>query len=213
MHDFPTIPFDVLRTPPLGEPVWEIATLYPEQGAWSEEDYLALDTNRLIEFTAGRLEFLPVPSLLHQLIVEFLYWQLKSFVDQRASGKVLFAPLRVRVAKDKFREPDVMFFKPGRLKDKRRPPTDVDLVMEIVSPGEESRDRDLRVKRREYAAAGVAEYWIVDPEEQTITVLALSGQRYRQHGKFRLGQEASSALLKGFRVAVADVFTAGDAAL
>lgn len=44
------------------------------------------------------------------------------------------------------------------------------LIVEIVSPGNENRTRDYRYKRTEYAARGIAEYWIVDPEERRITV-------------------------------------------
>ncbi|MCP2729986.1 Uma2 family endonuclease [Limnofasciculus baicalensis] len=44
------------------------------------------------------------------------------------------------------------------------------LVIEIVSPGSENRARDYRYKRTEYAARGIAEYWIVDPEMKQITV-------------------------------------------
>jgi Uma2 family endonuclease len=196
----------------LGEPAWEIATLFPNQGSWSEEEYLALDTNRLIEFTEGRLEFLPMPTPFHQLILQFLYSRLNAFVTVRSLGKVLFAPLRVRVGKEKIREPDIMYFKTGRIKDKHRPPDGADLVMEILSPGVENRRRDLRTKRKDYAAARIGEYWIVDPEERTITVLALSGNRYRRHGKFRGDQQATSALLKGLEVVVAEVFAAAEEA-
>ncbi len=56
----------------LGEPVWEIAYLFPPQGSWSAEQYLALGTNRLIEFDHGSLEVLPMPTLAHQLIAQSL---------------------------------------------------------------------------------------------------------------------------------------------
>lgn len=82
--------------------------------------------------------------------------------------------------------------------------------MEVVSPGEENRERDLVVKRREYAKAKIREYWIVDPEQKTITVLTLSGSTYKVHGVFKPGEFATSKLLKGFKVAVTDVFEAGD---
>ena len=55
-----------------GEPTWEMALLHPLQGAWSESEYLALHTNRLIEYADGCLEFLPMPTLFHQAIVLFL---------------------------------------------------------------------------------------------------------------------------------------------
>ncbi|MBI3463073.1 MAG: Uma2 family endonuclease, partial [Planctomycetes bacterium] len=85
------------------------------------------------------------------------------------------------------------------------------LVMEVVSEGAESRKRDLETKRREYAAAGIPEYWIVDPEEQKVTVLTLDGGTYRVHGEFRPGETATSVLLRGFAVAVRDVFAVGPA--
>ncbi len=65
------------------EYAWGIATLFPQQGGWSEEAYLKLtddETNRLIEFANGRLEFLPMPTELHQALVGFLYHALLNFV-------------------------------------------------------------------------------------------------------------------------------------
>ena len=52
-----------------------MATLYPEQGEWSEEDYLELTDHakRRIEFTEGRLEFLPKPTEAHEAITQFLF--------------------------------------------------------------------------------------------------------------------------------------------
>ena len=82
--------------------------------------------------------------------------------------------------------------------------------MEIVSGGRDDRRRDRVVKRAEYAAAGIAEYWIVDPDERAITVLRLDGDEYTLHGRFTDGMEASSARLPGFAVPVADVWAAAD---
>src|SRR4051812_518291 len=90
-----TLPTVTPSRPPSqkGEPAWDIALLFPPQGAWSEADYLALNTNRLIELSDGCLEVLPMPTLLHQLLVDFLHSLLKAFVAANAAGKVLFAPL------------------------------------------------------------------------------------------------------------------------
>jgi Uma2 family endonuclease len=82
--------------------------------------------------------------------------------------------------------------------------------MEIVSGSREDRIRDWRTKSREYAAAGIPEYWIVDPDKMVIRVLTLRGKTYRRHGDFKPGQSATSVLLPGFKVAVDDVFAAGD---
>jgi len=122
---------------------------------------------------------------------------------------VLFAPLPVRLWAGKFREPDILYLRPGRVRDLHGQPEGADLVMEVVSEGAENRDRDLNIKRQEYAAAGIPEYWIVDPQEQRITVLVLDGQSYRVHGEFGPGTQANSVLLPGFAVAVEAVFAAG----
>jgi Uma2 family endonuclease len=82
-----------------------------------------------------------------------------------------------------------------------------DLVMEIVKGDAEDRRRDMVVKRAEYARAGIAEYWIVDPQEEQITVLHLSGKRYVVHGQFSRGEAATSHLLAGFGVDVAAAFS------
>jgi len=69
----------VPSTQPLeGDFAWEVATLFPEQGEWSEEAYLQLTdgTNRRIEYTDGRLEFLPMPTEIHESLIEFLYFAL-----------------------------------------------------------------------------------------------------------------------------------------
>ena len=71
--------------------------------------------------------------------------------------------------------------------------------------------RDLETKRQEYAEAGIAEYWIVDPKERKITVLKLEGSAYRLHGEFGHGATVSSALLPHCSAAVDAVFAAAEA--
>ena len=75
-----------------------------------------------------------------------------------------------------------------------------DLVLEVVSPDDPGRD--LVVKRADYAEAGIPEYWIVNPIDETVTVLVLAAAEYRKHGVFRPGQQADSPLLPGFSINV-----------
>jgi Uma2 family endonuclease len=195
------------------EPAWDIALLYPRQGHWTEAEYLALERNSgnwMIELAYGRLDILPMPDMLHQDIVKFLFFLLDAFATADRLGRVYFAPLPVRLWPGQFREPDIVFLKTRRIKDKRKPPDGADLVMEVVIPGAESRERDLEEKRADYAKAKIPEYWIVDPETKTITVLTLSGKSYKVHGVYKPGDQAASKLLKGFKVAVSDVFAAGE---
>ena len=196
-------------SPRRGEPAWNVALLFPDQGAWTEADYLALDTNRLVELVDGYLEVLPMPIPLHQLIVQFLFKLLDAFVIAHVPGQVFVAPMPIRLQPGRFREPDVLYLRPERLTDLRRQPDGAELAIEVVSEGAEARERDLVTKRQQYAQAGIAEYWIVDPESQQITVLTLDGQTYREHGVFGKGGRATSVLLSGFVVDVDAVLAAG----
>src|SRR5271154_4975937 len=98
-----------------GEPTWELVHFFPNQGEWTEAAYLALNAKRLVEFADGCLEFPPVPTRFHQLIVLYLYKILDALVAQNSLGEVHVAPLPVRLAPGKFREPDVVFLRPERL--------------------------------------------------------------------------------------------------
>jgi Uma2 family endonuclease len=196
-----------------GQPAWDLALMLPPQGLWTEEAFLELEANsenHMIELVDGHIEVLPMPDTYHQRIVGFLYRKLHAFVEKRGSGEVLLAPLPVRLWKLQLREPDIVYLEPGRVKDPHKPPEGADLVMEIVSPGKESRKRDLRTKRRVYAKAKIGEYWIIDPAKKTITVLVLDAGRYMVHGRHKPGEKASSKLLRGFKVDVAGVFAAGE---
>jgi Uma2 family endonuclease len=79
--------------------------------------------------------------------------------------------------------------------------------MEVVS--ERNRRRDLVKKRREYALAGIPEYWIVDPQKETITVLVKKAkeERYTVYGRFPKGTQAASKLLRGFTVDVTEAIS------
>src|SRR4051812_11996140 len=188
---------DGLRT----EPAWDVAHLFPDQGTWGEEEYLALNSNRLVEFSHGSLEVLVMPTTSHQLIVLYLYRVFEAFVSAGGLGTVLVAPLRVRLWPGKFREPDLVFLRAQHAARIGELFWDgADLVMEVVS--DDDRRRDLETKRREYAQAGIPEYWIVDPLLARITVLRLDGPAYAVHGEFPRGTRATSHLLPGFAVDV-----------
>src|ERR1019366_8658915 len=91
------------------EPAWKIAYLFPAQGAWSEFEYFALNTNLPVELSQGRLEVLPMPTTPHQLITAYLYGLLLVFAAGRDLGTVLFSGTRVRLWPGEIREPDVVF--------------------------------------------------------------------------------------------------------
>lgn len=194
---------------PAAEPFEEVLlSMLPAQGEWSEEEYLWLTdrTNRLLEFADGIIEVLPVPTDDHQRILKVLF-RIFDALMQRTGGTVFFASLRLRLPSGRFREPDLLLLRDA--KDPRRGNrfwTGADLVLEVVS--EDDPKRDTVKKRREYARAGIPEYWIVNPLSETIAVLRLEGTKYVEHGVFKRGATATSALLPELSVAVSAAFDA-----
>jgi Uma2 family endonuclease len=192
-------------------PAWEIAHLFPCQGSWSVDDYFELTerTNMLVEFTDGHIEVLEMPTKSHQSILWYLLQAIHDFVSARGLGETSFAPLKVRVSETAYREPDVIFMLAENAARAGEEYWDgADLVMEVVSKDEKSQERDFVTKREDYAAAGVLEYWIVDPQTQRIKVLQLSGKEYVVHCDSGRDEQATSALLDGFSIDVSSVFDA-----
>jgi Uma2 family endonuclease len=193
------------------EYAWEVATLYPEQGEWSEAAYLDLTdhANRRIEFTDGRLEFLAMPTEAHEAFVRFLFLALYDFVAKRKLGEVYSNGIRLRIRPSKIRLPDVIFLHKDHFHARHNRVWDgADVVMEVVSDDVKDRARDYQEKLADYAEAKIAEYWIIDPETQRVLVHRLDGVQYAVHGEFTPGQQATSALLDGFVIDVAVLFAA-----
>ncbi len=188
--------------------VTEIAMLFPRQGQWTAGDYFALpDSNRIVELVKGELIMAPPPSIDHQRISSVLYRLLYNFVADNKLGEVLYAPLAVQLGDDHYREPDIIFVRQenrDRIKELYidGPP---DWVAEVISPG--TRKADEVDKLKEYAQAGIPEYWLVDPDHRTIRVYALhGGDTYILAGTYTEGQTARSETLVGFEVAIDQIF-------
>jgi Uma2 family endonuclease len=192
-----------------GDWTWEVLSMFPRQGEWTESEFLAQDFRRLVEYVDGVLEFLPMTTFDHQDLVDYLFQCPKQFIGQKIPREVYCSPIHVRTVEGHIREPDVAYIRAARIPNRKKPSEGADLVMEIVSESSSDRDRDYVKKREEYASAEIPEYWIVDPALEVITVLALDKNEYRVHGEFKPGDLATSVLLPGFQVEVSEVFTAG----
>ena len=142
-----------------------------------------------------------MPNIKHQRMLRFLLGQVEDVMPR--GGLALFAPLPTKLFPGTIREPDLLYISPENLPGPEvEYPSRIDLAIEIVGDGTEARKRDYEDKRVDYAKAGIAEYWIVDPKEQTVTVLVLSDNVYIDHGCFTLGQTATGKLLPGLSVDV-----------
>ena len=163
------------------------------------------ESNQPMELWDGELIKTPAPSFFHQEVVGRFHDLLKAWVRSRRLGKTVASPIDMILTSRRVTQPDVLFISNERLhivEDRVRGAAD--LVAEVLSPG--SRRRDRIEKRDLYEQHGVREYWIIDPEAETVEVLFLDRGEYRLAGRWRPGEQARSQLLKGFKVAVAELF-------
>lgn len=182
-----------------------ILELFPRQGEWREGDYFSLPGNRMVELLDGYVEILPVPSLLHQFLARLMFLQLHEFVEKSHLGIVMSAPTRIRIGDHRYREPDILFVSTANSNCRQAQFWEtVNLVVEVISP--DDPDRDLIDKRSDYATAGISEYWIIDPRDDSIQVLHLCDGAYLDAARSVRPAQAVSEILPGFSVDVDELF-------
>jgi Uma2 family endonuclease len=180
----------------------EIARLFPRQGQWTEADYFRLpETNKKIELSEGRLIITPSPTSQHQRIIFRLSNSLGNYILSHNLGEVIISPMDTRLWEGKIRQPDIAFMSNDHLDRITEQLWGVpDLVVEILSEGTAKIDKE--DKYLEYQRAGVQEYWIVDPFNQSVEVYTLKNGTYEILGISGPGEIAESKLLDGFKVSV-----------
>ena len=170
------------------------------------EDYLKTSDDERWELLNGELVMAPSRDTVHQGVLTHLAALLYTFVQESDLGRVYAAPTDVVLSDTNVVQPDLLFV--SREREQIITHANVqgapDLAVEIVSPSTDERDRT--VKRKLYAEHGVKEYWLVDPDAMTVTVLVLGENAFEEAGTYRKGQTLTSPTLKGFRVDVDDIF-------
>jgi len=162
----------------------------PPQGFWTYEDYAALpDDGIRYEIVNGVLVMTPAHSPEHQDIVGEFYAALRTHIKLAGLGRVFMGPIDVDLGPKNMFQPDVVVILNEHL-DRVQAKKIVgapDLVVEVASPSTAVIDRISKYEN--YARAGIAEYWIVKPERQTVEVFVLEDGEYRSLGVFS-GQAA-----------------------
>jgi Uma2 family endonuclease len=163
------------------------------------------ETNQPCELWDGELVMSPAPSYFHQKVVLRFYRQLDDWVVQGRLGDVIAGPIDMVLSPHRVTQPDVAFISRDRLGIiKRVINGPVDLAAEIISLGDRNRDR---IEKRDlYEQYGVREYWLIDPEAQTVEVLYLESGRYQLFMRCIPGQRVASKLLPGLEIDVAGLF-------
>ncbi len=140
----------------------------------SYEEFLVLPPDVHAEWVDGEVVFMPSVSEQHSATGGYLIQLLRSFFDEEPLGRVFYEPFQLRMAaRPSGRAPDVMVLLSEHMDRLERLyiRDAADLVVEVVSPSNASTDYVDKLK--EYEAAGVGEYWIIDPEGQEAAFFAL----------------------------------------
>jgi len=151
-----------------------------EWGApWTIDDLADLpDDGNRYEILDGSLLVSPPPDIFHGRATT----DLGNLLQRTAPADLYVSSVGfgVNVRGGSYYVPDVIVFRRSAFARWARAiePADTLLVAEVLSPS--NAGRDLVTKRHEYAAVGIPQYWIVDQDERTVTVLTLDGRRYHQ---------------------------------
>lgn len=177
------------------------------------DEYLNYDdgTDNPHEFVGGELIEMPPESPINSRISFFLALQFARFLpEERLCHKD--TEIAVAGTQTQTRLPDLMILSEDLaviLGDTNRGTITLDmpppeLIIEVVSPGRSNEERDYRYKRSEYAARGVFEYWVIDPEASKITVFTLDAGFYE--GAEYTGEMLIKSRFEALQLTAAQIF-------
>ena len=175
------------------------------QARLTYEDYARLPDDERYEIIDGELYEMTAPTVRHQDILLNLGIILRPHVGETRLGKVYVSPIDVIFAEDAIVQPDLVFVAESRrhiIQDHAIVGTP-DLVIEILSPSTAARDRNRKADL--YARYGVAEYWMVDSETETVHILRFGDAGYGPAEIVDSGA-LTTTLIPGLQVELADVF-------
>ncbi len=180
-------------------------------------EYLAYDdgTDTRYELVDGALVAMPPESPGNLDIVKYLLFELANHVPLTLIA--VSTEVEVTGRRARCRLPDLLIHtaesraalagtKRATLTRDMPPPA---LVVEVVSPGQENRDRDYRYKHTEYAAREIAEYWIIDPELQQVTLCLWVNGQY-EDTVYRGNIPVASAIVPSFQLSAAQILAFGE---
>lgn len=173
------------------------------------EDYLLIsEDGRRHEIIDGEHFVNPSPNTRHQQVARAIFRALDGFVHPRRLGEVFFAPYDTVLSDIDVVQPDVLYISNARMRlmtkaNLRGAP---DLAVEVLS--EWNRRNDEILKKKRYELFGVDEYWIADPELESVKIYRRSGDVFAPAEiiSTETGGTITTALLPSFEFPIADVF-------
>ncbi|HQE93780.1 MAG TPA: Uma2 family endonuclease [Anaerolineae bacterium] len=192
-------------SPQLPRYVQELQALLAAEHARRERFYAELSEEQKMEFINGEVLMHSPARLCHTIVSQNAFILLSLYVSQHRLGHVGHEKVLITLTRNDY-EPDVVYFGPAKtqalLPDQMKFPAP-DLVVEVLSPSTAENDRG--IKFVDYAAHGVAEYWIVDPDAEVVEQYVLRDECYELRMKSQTGILQSEAV-SGFAVPVRALF-------
>lgn len=182
--------------------------------SYTYADYLKWNFEERIELFRGRIFQLSAPNTRHQEVSGRLFFRLQSFLEKKPC-KVFAAPFDIRLpVKNKKKDneittviqPDICVICDESKLDDKGCCGAPDLIIEILSPG--NSKKEVRLKFELYEEAGVNEYWVVYPSEESIAVFVLNENGKYDGAKIYAGSDRiKSTAVKGLIIKPDDIFT------
>jgi len=174
---------------------------------YTYEDYLNLpDNGKRYEIIDGELYMVPAPSLWHQDTIGQFYRRIGNFLEDNPVGKIYLAPTDIIFSEIDVLQPDLIFVSKEKFDilagaNIQGAP---DLVIEVLSPGTEKRDRTIKLKA--YSKFGVLEYWMANDESETVEIWRRKGKKLVFHALLDRTQTLTTPLLPGLEIALGKIF-------
>jgi len=195
----------LLCSPRLPEAVRRLQAVARAEAKKRRYFYEVVSEQQKAEFINGEIIVHSPVKLRHSIASENLFTLLMMYVRRHSLGVVFHEKILIVLTRNDY-EPDICFFGPEKAQaftpDQSKFPAP-DLAVEVLSELTEAIDRG--IKCEDYAAHGVGEYWIVDPDQETIEQYLLHEGVYRLVVKVKTGTIAS-AVVMGYEIAVRAVF-------
>jgi Uma2 family endonuclease len=184
--------------------------------AYSYADYFKWQFDERVELIKGKIfKMSPAPNYLHQRISSDLHGMIWSHLRGKPC-KVFSAPFDVRLPRktkdDKdiitVLQPDICVICDLSKIDKRGCIGAPDIIIEILSPGNNAKE--VHNKYDIYEEAGVKEYWVVSPENQTLIINTLIDGKYQPSRQMTTGDRITSSVLPDFSFDLNELFDSED---
>ena len=175
-------------------------------------DYFKWRFEERVELIKGRIfRMSPAPNRMHQKLSGHIFTRLSVFLDGKKC-QVYSAPFDVRLPRKSKEDreiitvlqPDICVICDLEKLDERGCVGAPDLVVEILSPGNNSKE--LKNKYEVYEESGVREYWVVSPQDQTFTVYKLVNGTFQASRTMVEGDMVKSVAIEGFSLDLSDLF-------